>query len=80
VNRPFATGFGAGGAVTVRPPTQSHRRRYRNRRCTIRISFTRQSICSPVSEPRNSNANPQAAQHRNPSATSWTTSSVSRYE
>jgi hypothetical protein len=44
VNRPFGTGFGAGSAVTVRVPTQSHRRRYRSRRCTIRTSFTRQSI------------------------------------
>lgn len=80
VNRPLGIGFGAGGAITVRWPGQSHRRRYRNRRCTTRVIVTCQSTCSLVSEPKNSNSSPQQAHTRASAGTSWISSRVSRCE
>lgn len=56
MNRPLRIGFGATGAITVRGPGQSHRRRYRSRRCTIRVIVTCQSICSLHSDPKTSHS------------------------
>ena len=64
VNRPLGTGFGAGGAITVRGPGHWQRRRYRSLRCTIRVTRTCQSICSPHSDPRNANSTPHSGQTR----------------
>jgi len=80
VKRPFGTGFGTGGAVTVRGPGHWQRRRYRSLRCTIRVIVTRQSICSLLSDPRNLNASPHPAHIRCPPGTSWISSRVSSAE
>ncbi len=64
MNRPLGITFAAGGAVTVRWPGQVHARRYRSRRCTIRVRCTCQSICSLPSDPNAVNAAPQSGQTR----------------